>query len=63
MLTYHHGDATAFLDVVRGDETMHDGLLLCETHAQKFSAPRGWTTVDRRQPSELPSTDRIPHAH
>jgi hypothetical protein len=49
MLTYHHGDATAFLHSVSGHETIHDGLLLCDDHARRFSAPRGWMTVDRRR--------------
>jgi hypothetical protein len=48
MLTYSHAAATAYLDVVRGHEKGYDGILLCEVHAQRFSAPRGWSTVDRR---------------
>ncbi|MCB1245746.1 MAG: DUF3499 family protein [Acidimicrobiia bacterium] len=51
MLTYHHADAQAFLDVVHGHERGWDGILLCDVHAGRFTAPRGWTTVDRRPPA------------
>lgn len=48
VLTYHHSDAAAFLDDARGHEQAYDGILLCDIHATRFSAPRGWTTTDRR---------------
>lgn len=48
MLTYSHAGATAYLDAVRGHEKSYDGILLCELHARRFSAPRGWSTIDRR---------------
>lgn len=48
VLTYHHADAAAFLDDVAGHEKGYDGILLCDLHATRFSAPQGWTTTDRR---------------
>jgi len=48
VLTYDHKIAEAYLDDVRGDERVYDGMLLCEIHAGRFSAPRGWETIDRR---------------
>jgi hypothetical protein len=48
LLTYHHADARAYLDDAHGFERGYDGILLCSTHAERFSAPRGWTTLDRR---------------
>lgn len=48
MLTYHHADATAFLDAVVGHERSYEGILLCSTHAARFTAPQGWDTIDRR---------------
>lgn len=57
MLTYHHADATAFLDAVRGHERGYDGILLCAQHASRFSAPRGWNTIDRRMPPFPPSSE------
>jgi hypothetical protein len=56
MLTYDHANAEAFLDAVRGHEKSYDGLLLCAIHSAKFSAPRGWTTVDRRPTDQLRSS-------
>ncbi len=56
MLTYRHADATAYLDVARGHEKSYHGILLCESHASRFTAPVGWTTIDRRgQESETDS--------
>lgn len=53
MLTYRHADATAYLDIAKGYEKSYHGILLCESHAGRFTAPVGWTTVDRRdQPPE-----------
>ncbi|MDA2978609.1 MAG: DUF3499 family protein [Actinomycetota bacterium] len=54
VLTYHHSDAKAFLDDARGHEKVYDGILLCDVHASRFSAPRGWTTMDRRARTALP---------
>ncbi len=51
MLTYLHKDAAAFLDDAQGHEQVYDGILLCDIHATRFSAPRGWTTTDRRDAS------------
>ena len=48
LLTYHHADARAFLDDTTGHERVYDGIALCAIHAEGFSAPRGWTTLDRR---------------
>ncbi len=48
MLTYRHSEATAYLDVARGHEKSYHGMLLCDEHAGRFSAPVGWTTIDRR---------------
>lgn len=47
MLTYRHAAATAYLDAAKGHEQNYDGILLCDLHAQRFSAPVGWTTIDR----------------
>jgi hypothetical protein len=58
LLTYHHADAKAYLDDAHGHEQMYDGILLCESHAERFSAPRGWTTHDRRSPARVGSVDR-----
>lgn len=49
MLTYDHAGAEAYLDDVKGHERMYDGMLLCENHASRFVAPRGWVTTDRRR--------------
>ena len=49
MLTYRHADATAYLDVAKGHEKSYHGILLCDSHAGRFTAPVGWTTVDRRE--------------
>ena len=57
MLTYHHSDAEAYLDTVQGHEKVYDGILLCDVHAARFSAPQGWVTVDRR-PEPIPSRRR-----
>lgn len=51
MLTYHHADAEAFLDKALGHEQTYNGILLCDTHANRFTAPRGWQTIDRRVPT------------
>jgi hypothetical protein len=48
VLTYHHADATVCLDVVRGHEKSYDGILFCEDHANRFTAPVGWTIEDHR---------------
>ncbi len=48
LLTYDHASAEAYLDDARGHERMFDGMLLCEPHARRFTAPRGWDTIDRR---------------
>lgn len=48
LLTYDHGNAEAYLDDVHGDERVYHGMLLCEVHAGRFTAPRGWQTIDRR---------------
>lgn len=48
MLTYDHAGAEAYLDDARGNEASYEGLALCETHAHRFSPPRGWELVDRR---------------
>jgi len=48
VLTYHHSEAEAYLDSVQGHEKVYDGILLCHIHASRFSAPQGWSTVDRR---------------
>lgn len=48
MLTYDHAGAEAYLDDARGNEASYEGLTLCETHAHRFSPPRGWQLVDRR---------------
>ncbi len=49
MLTYDHAGAHAYLDDVKGHEQKFDGMMLCEAHAGRFSAPVGWTTTDRRR--------------
>ena len=48
VLTYHHADAEAFLDKALGHEQTYNGILLCEIHAERFTAPQGWQTIDRR---------------
>lgn len=48
VLTYHHADAEAFLDKALGHEKTYNGILLCDIHAARFTAPRGWQTIDRR---------------
>jgi hypothetical protein len=48
VLTYHHADAEAYLDTALGHEKTYNGILLCDIHADRFSAPRGWQTIDRR---------------
>jgi len=48
VLTYDHASAEVYLDDVLGHERSHDGMLLCERHAGRFTAPRGWNTFDRR---------------
>jgi hypothetical protein len=48
LLTYHHADARAYLDDAHGHERVYDGIALCAIHAERFSAPLGWTTLDRR---------------
>jgi len=49
VLTYDHASAEAYLDDVLGHERSYDGMLLCENHAGRFTAPRGWDTIDRRR--------------
>ena len=48
VLTYHHADAKAYLIQARGHEKSYDGILLCDTHAGRFTAPVGWTVEDQR---------------
>ncbi|MCL1594246.1 MAG: DUF3499 domain-containing protein [Actinomycetia bacterium] len=48
LLTYDHASAEAYLDDARGHERAFDGMLLCESHARRFTAPQGWDTIDRR---------------
>ncbi|MGI9665503.1 MAG: DUF3499 family protein [Acidimicrobiia bacterium] len=49
VLTYDHAGAEAYLDDARGDERSYEGLMLCESHAGRFSPPRGWELHDRRR--------------
>ena len=49
VLTYDHAGAEAYLDDARGNEERFEGLLLCEAHAGRFSAPIGWQLHDRRR--------------
>jgi len=48
ILTYDHALAEVFLDDVLGHERSYDGMLLCESHGGRFTAPRGWEIIDRR---------------
>jgi hypothetical protein len=48
VLTYRHADAKAYLGVVRGHEKSYDGILLCESHANRFTATVGWVVEDHR---------------
>ncbi len=47
-LTYVHGAATAWLDVLSPDRDPH-AYDLCSAHASRVSVPRGWQLVDRRE--------------
>jgi hypothetical protein len=58
LLTYHHADAKAYLDDALGHEQMYEGILLCQNHAERFSAPRGWITLDRRSIAGVTPGDR-----
>ncbi len=59
MLTYRHAAATAYLDAAKGHEQSYDGILLCDVHASRFSAPLGWTTVDRTGSEPLVGGDDL----
>lgn len=48
LLTYDHGAAEAYLADARGDEQVHEGIALCESHAGRFRPPVGWQLLDRR---------------
>jgi hypothetical protein len=48
LLTYDHASAEVYLDDARGDEQRYEGIVLCEEHAGRFTAPRGWGIIDRR---------------
>ncbi|MGI9585311.1 MAG: DUF3499 family protein [Acidimicrobiia bacterium] len=48
VLTYDHAAAEAYLDDARGDEERHEGMTLCASHTQRFTAPQGWLLLDRR---------------
>ena len=48
LLTYDHAGAEAYLDDARGDEQRYEGIVLCEEHADRFTAPRGWGIIDHR---------------
>jgi hypothetical protein len=58
LLTYHHADARAFLDDAHGHEPVYQGIPLCAIHAERFSAPRGWTTLDRRASGSMAPIER-----
>ena len=59
VLTYDHASAEAYLDRARGHERVFDGMLLCESHARRFTAPRGWDTIDRRDDTPGLVTDEV----
>jgi len=59
VLTYDHASAEAFLDDALGHECSFDGMLLCANHAGRFTAPRGWDTIDRRGVSPRSLTEGV----
>ncbi len=59
LLTYHHGEARAYLDDASGHEQAYEGILLCANHAERFSAPVGWTTLDRRSTELARPVERL----
>lgn len=63
LLTYHHGEAKAYLDDAVGHERGYEGILLCANHAERFSAPRGWTTFDRRSSQMVESANEFGGRH
>lgn len=48
-LTYRYGHAQVWLDPLHDERDPHN-YDLCERHAGRLTAPRGWQLVDRRGP-------------
>ena len=47
-LTYQYAHAQVWLDVLSDERNPHD-YDLCDRHADRLTAPRGWQVRDRRQ--------------
>jgi Protein of unknown function (DUF3499) len=50
LLAYDHAAAEAYLVDAVADNQRYQGMWLCEDHARRFVAPRGWSLIDERQP-------------
>ena len=49
-LTYHYAHAQVWLDQLSLERDPH-AYDLCDRHAERLTAPRGWQVRDRREPS------------
>jgi hypothetical protein len=49
-LTYQYAHAQVWLDALTGERDPH-AYDMCDRHADRLTAPRGWQVRDRREPA------------